>query len=579
MFFRTKKSGSRTYLQIVENRWEHRTVKQRVLATLGRLDELQHSGQLAALLSSGARFADAVVLHAAQREGTLPTITTQRTGAPLVFERLWTETGSRAVIEKLLSERKYEFSVERAVFLTVLHRLFDPGSDRAAERWREDYRIDGVQGLELHQVYRAMAWLGEELAEQEQRGRTPFVARCMKDRVEEELFAYRRDLFSSLDLVFFDTTSIYFEGAGGKDLGRRGKTKDHRPDLPQMVVGVVVDAGGRPVCCELWPGNTSDVKSLIPVVERLRQRFSIGRVCVVADRGMISREVIRELEAEERGWLYILGARLRAYKEVRTQVLADPGPFEVVHPKSRIRKDPSPLQVKEVRIGGRRYVVCFNEDQAKKDAADREAIAVSLRSQLKQGAKTLVGNKGYRKYLKVRAAAGFVIDEEKLSVESRYDGIWVLRTNTELCAAEVALKYKQLWMVEQVFRSMKSLLETRPIYHKRDETIRGHVFCSFLALVLRKELQDRLSARGDVVEWADVIRDLDRVQDVEVGHNGKRFWLRTEASGCSAKVFQAAGVALPPTVRSTPPAAPGPPSSPPPRSAKHGATPPVRPRK
>ena len=128
----------------------------------------------------------------------------------------------------------------------------------------------------------------------------------------------------------------------------------------------------------------------------------------------------------------------------------------------------------------------------------------------------------------------------------------MLRTNTDLPTAEVALKYKQLWMVEDLFRTAKTLLETRPIYHKCDETIRGHVFCSFLALVLRKELQDRLEAKGHDVEWADVLQDLEQLEEVEVEQDGKRLLLRTTAKGTCGKVFQAAGVALPPTVRQVP---------------------------
>ena len=146
-----------------------------------------------------------------------------------------------------------------------------------------------------------------------------------------------------------------------------------------------------------------------------------------------------------------------------------------VYPKSDDPKAPSPLKVKEVLVQNRRYIVCHNEDQAKKDAADREAIVAHLCEQLKQGDKSLVGNKGYRRYLKTHGPH-FVIDEKKLEAEARYDGKWVLRTNTALSAKDTALKYKQLWMVEQVFRTTKSILETRPIYHKCDETIRGHVF-------------------------------------------------------------------------------------------------------
>ena len=191
-----------------------------------------------------------------------------------------------------------------------------------------------------------MAWLGEELPPDQQAGKTPFAPRCIKDRIEEGVFGHRRDLFSGLQLVFFDTTSIYFEGQGGQDIGRRGFSKDHRPDLYQMVVGAVLDGQGRPICCELWPGNTTDVKTLIPVVDRLRSRFGIGRVGIVADRGMISQGTIEALERDERGWQYILGARMWSQNEVRDEVLSRAGRYRVVHPSRVESDDPSPLKVK-----------------------------------------------------------------------------------------------------------------------------------------------------------------------------------------------------------------------------------------
>jgi transposase len=412
-----------------------------------------------------------------------------------------------------------------------------------------------------------MAWLGEALSDDQQTGKTPFAPRCIKDRIEEELFAHRRDLFSDLQLVFFDTTSIYFEGEGGQEIGQRGYSKDHRPDLYQMIVGAVLDGQGRPLCCELWPGNTTDVTTLIPVVDRLRSRFGVRRVCIVADRGMISQETIEALETNQRGWQYILGARMRAQNEVKEEVLSRAGRYRVVHPSRIHNDDPSPLKVKEVRVEDRRYIFCLNEDEARKDAADREAIVAALQEQLRSGAKSLVGNKGYRRYLSSSDSPGFRIDEAKIAEDARYDGKWVLRTNTELDSAEVALQYKRLWMVEHWFRSCKSLLQTRPIYHKRDETIRGHVFCSFLALVLRQDLQARLEERGPEFEWADVISDLDRLQVVEVEQEGKRFLLRSEAQGTCGSVFQATGVAMPPTVRQVAPEAPG-------SEAAHSATPP-----
>ena len=255
MFFRTKTSGPRTYLQVVENRWEGGRSRQRVVATLGRLDQLQQSGQLDALLASGARLARSVLLLSEHAEGRLPSISVRHIGPALVFQRLWQQTGCQQVIQQLLQGRRFEFPVERAVFLTVLHRLFDPGSDHAADQWKDDYEIEGCKDLQLHHLYRAMGWLGDELSSKEQADQTPFAPRCTKDLIEEALFARRRDLFTELQLVFFDTTSIYFEGQGGETIGQRGHSKDHRPDLKQMIVGAVLDGQGRPICCDTRSGK------------------------------------------------------------------------------------------------------------------------------------------------------------------------------------------------------------------------------------------------------------------------------------------------------------------------------------
>jgi hypothetical protein len=549
MFVRAKKSGAYHYLQVVHNERVNGKVRQHVLATLGRLDVLQQTGQIDALIASCGRFAQQVAVLDAHRQGQCHVVSTVKIGPSLVFERLWKELGLSKILEDLLAGRKFEFPVERAVFLTVLHRLFSPGSDRAAEFWRAGYAIAGSEALELHHLYRTMGWLGEPLPNDQQAGATPFVHRSMKDLIEEALFARRRNLFSGLELVFFDTTSIYFEGEGGASLGQYGKSKDHRPDRKQMVVGAVLDNAGRPICCELWPGNTADVATLIPIVDRLKSRFAIGRICIVADRGMISRKTLEALQAVHRDTRFILGARLRAVKEIREQVLTDGGAWlEVYGPKVR-SDDPAPLKVKEVRIEDRRYIVCHNEDQARKDRADREAIVAALDEQLKRGDKSLIGNKGYRKYVKSAQGKRFEIDQQKVKDEARFDGIWVLQTDTSLAPPDVALKYKELWMVEAVFRSLKSILETRPIYHKCDDTIRGHVFCSFLALVLLKELLTRLEARGWRVEWERLKADLDALAEITLISGGKPFVVRTQLRGDAGKALQAAGVALGPTIR------------------------------
>lgn len=540
MFLRTQRNLNRTYLLLVESYRAQGRMKQRVLFRLGRLDQLRASGELDGLLVALGRFSEKYAVLGAHAEGRSVSTRARSVGPALIFERLWRDCGIGVVIEELAAKRRFGFELERAVFLTVLHRLFAPGSDRAAEKWKQHYVIAGVEELELHQQYRTMGWLGEPVAAEA--GSAALAPRTRCELIEERLFERRRDLFTRLDLVFFDTTSIYFEGEGGESLGQYGHSKDHRPDLKQMVVGVVLDDEGRPLCSHMWPGNTADVTSLVPVVDRLRTQFKVGEVCIVADRGMISAATIEQIKA--RGWRYILGVRMRRTREANEQVLARAGRFEQVYAKSDDSKAPSPLKVKEVWVEDRRYVVCVNEDQATKDRHDREAIIASLKDALKQGDKKLIGNRGYRKYVKA-SGTRFSIDEDKVQDEARFDGKWVLTTNTELSARELALKYKQLWQVEATFRTMKTALATRPIFHKRDDTIRGHVFCSFLALVLRDELERRLAQRGYQLEWADILQDLERLQQIELTVNAKGYRLRTDTEGCVAKVFQACGVALP----------------------------------
>ena len=552
MFVREKHINGYTYLYLVESVREDGRAKQRIIKNLGRKELVVASGELERLATSVARYAERAVVLSQLEAGNPDGLACKRIGAPLLFGRLWEDTGCRAVIDGLLAARSFEFPVERAVFTSVLHRIMVSGSDRACEKWMADYDIPGVDGLALHHLYRAMAWLGEELADDQQAGATAFAPRTVKDLIEERLFARRRDLFSELSVVFMDTTSLSFTGAGGETLGERGYSKDHRPDLMQMIVAVVIDADGRPICSEMWPGNTADVTVLIPVIDRLRSRFGIGRVCVVADRGMISASSIAALE--ERGLEYVLGVRERTDTLVRRVVLEDKRAFTPLCIRRSGGKE-TQLFVKEVIAQRRRYIVCRNEAEAAKDAADRRAIVEALDQQLKRGDKALIGNSAYRRYL--RATTGrraFEIDPGKLADEARFDGIFVLRTNARITPLQAVLRYRDLLQVEDLFRTAKALMRTRPIYHSSDAAIRGHVFCSFLALVLRKELDERCSKAAFRPEWADVLRDLDRLQEIQIDKDGRQITLRTPATGVIGPLFKAARIALPANVRELEPA-------------------------
>src|SRR5262252_1517985 len=551
MYVREKTARGHTYLYLVESEREGGRVRQRIIRALGRKDLLLASGELERLAASLVRHCDRAIILSDMEAGR---IACTRIGGPLLFGRLWERLGIAEVLGQLVTDRGFEFApglrrgrLERAVFANVLHRLFVSGSDRSCEKWMTDYRIAGIEELQLHHFYRAMTWLGEEIAPA---GADALAPRCIKDLIEERLFERRRDLFSDLSLVFMDTTSLSFYGAGGESLGAYGHSKDHRADLKQMILAVVIDGEGRPICTEMLPGNTADAIVLLPVVDRLRERFHIGRVCVVADRGMISAATITALE--ERKLEYILGARERSSAVVRRLVLEDEQPLTPLL-VDRARGE-TQLFVKEVKLGAARYILFRNEVEAERERTERQAIVAGLSKQLARGDKALIGNSAYRRYLR-RTPSGdgkpgpaFEIDPGKLAEEARFDGVFVLRTNARVTPLQAVLRYRDLLQVEDLFRRAKAILRTRPIYHSSDAAIRGHVFCSFLALMLQKELADLCHSHGLVIEWADLLRDLDRLQEATIEKDGKRITTRTAVAGQVGSVFQAAGIALPPNL-------------------------------
>ena len=540
MFVRVKKIGGHEYIYLVENVREGGRHVQRTIKALGRRDEVEGSGILDALAVSAARHSRRSIVLSSYYRGELPELRRASIGPDLVFGRLWRETGCGEVITSLLAGRRFGFDVERMIYVTVLHRLMVSGSDRHASSWQEAFRIPGGDDLILDQAYKAMGWLGEDIGEE----------RATTDLIEEGLYRHRQHLFGEVSVAFFDTTSLYFEGAGGQKLGQFGYSKDYRPHLKQVVLGIVLDGADRPFASFLWPGNTADVTLLTPVVDRLRNRFGIRKVCVVADRGMMSAETIGALE--ENNIQYILGVRERSLSEVRREVINDDGiAVPLVIPR---QKGETQLDIKDVTLSGRRYVVCRNEEEASKDAEARAELLAGLERKLAQGDKALVANKGYRRFLTTPDENHFTIDPQRVAEDARFDGVFVLRTNTKLSALQVVLRYRNLMAVEDSFKTAKALLSTRPIFHKTDATIRGHIFCSFLAMLLRRELFDRLHKGNKKLEWKDIIDDLADLSEVEVNQDGRRALLRTAPGPTIDPVCRALGITLPPVFQELPPA-------------------------
>jgi hypothetical protein len=519
MYPRVKHGGSpaapHDYLQIVEGYREGSRVKQRVVANLGRLDKLILDGSLDGLLKGLGRFSEQLKVIERARLPEVAKCQAKLWGPVLVFRRLWEEQGLPGILGALAAKRHFRFDVERVCFALALQRLIEPGSDLQGSSWMS--RVVSLEAIELQQLYRTCTFLAEN-----------------KERIERELFLRERTLFdSSVDLVFFDTTSTYFEGRSSL-LKRYGFSKDHRPDRVQVVVGVVLSRDGWPLACEVMPGNQADVKAVAGLIRLLKGRFQLGRVILVADRGFVSSENLGALAQAELE--YIVGAGLRQCREIREEVLKRADGYEKVSDN---------LQVREVVIEDRRYVVCLNPAEAVRDAAERAALLAALAKRLAAGGpKSLLGNRGYARYLKV-ARESVAIDPDKVESDAQFDGKYVLQTNTTLGAVETAQAYRSLWQIERAFRELKSTLAVRPVFHRRDVNIIGHVFGAFLALRLEVALQKKLAAKGWKLSWPSLLGDLAALKAVQITLDGRSYTIRTELAGDCYKGFQAVGLRPP----------------------------------
>jgi hypothetical protein len=508
MFIREKKrrnqDGSVTvYLQLVENRRVDGKTRQRVLATLGRTDDPRLRAGLGSLVETASRYAEIERIRltdAAHAE-------TRTWGAALVWGRLWAETFGPILTDAGLTDRQ-----ANAVYLMVLQRLVDPGSKCAALRFADDVYGAPFDGLELHDLYRSLDVLAET-----------------KEAIEASWFARQRDLFTDTDLLYFDTTSTYVEGSHPEELAAFGYSRDHRGDRRQVGLGVVLTREGLPVAHIILPGNTADPAAFRVAIDYLQKSLGVSRMILCCDRGMVSEENLEALR--DAGMPYLVATKLRRNKAAQ-EGLCQPGRYHVVAGN---------LEVKEVSVSDAtdRYIVCRNPEAVETDRQEREAIVAALEEKLASGSVTGLLRGAARRY--VRAEGGRVqLDRAKIEDDARYDGKWVLRTNTAMAAAEAALAYKGLWQVEQAFRTLKTPLELRPIYHWTERRVRGHITVCFLAFTLRQILKQRLAEQPFDGSFVELVEGLSRVRAVLLDDgNGHRYRLRDEIPAGAMPAFQA----------------------------------------
>jgi len=558
---RRNRDGSTVrYVQLAHNHRVEGVTQAEVLLNLGRADRLDPDG-LRRLVGSINRYlgeADAEVDAGEAAGDGLTVLESRPMGTAWLLDGLWRQLGVDIALAKVLGGRRFSVDVERVLFAMVANRAIDPMSKLATAEWATcDVAVPGLDAMDEDQAYRAMDLL---------------VAADAQAEVQEAVFFAVADLLNlEVDLLFFDTTSTYFERdteEHGDDAFRRyGHSKDHRPDLPQIVIGLAVTREGIPVRVWCWPGNTND-QTVLPEVKDGLRGWRLGRVVTVVDRGFSSDANLDYLRRAGGHW--IAGERMRDGSADALEALARPGRYQAVRDN---------LRVKEVVLAStpdRRWIVCHNPVEAERDKAQRDAAVLRLEAELAtiatarardaakaKNAKRRPSDDAHRKaecalrdhktlgrYLRQTATGRLQIDRAAVKTEERLDGKYLLSTSDpDLSAGDVALGYKNLLEAERGFRDLKSTLELRPVFHRLEPRIRAHVLLCWLALLLT-----RVAERRCDTTWRRIATELGRVHAVTLQGSAGTVVQTTPLSTAAEGILRACQVDPPPRITSINPA-------------------------
>ncbi len=507
----------------------------KVLHSFGREDGLDREG-LERLVGSISRYLGIPGPDTGEDDPALSVVSSRRMGGAWALDGLWRRVGIDSTMARLAGGRRFGTDVERVLFALVANRALEPSSKLAATAWVTDQvHIDGLDSFDADEAYRAMDWLLE-----------------VETDLAEAIYWSTADLLNlEVDLLFFDTTSTYFETetadvpSEGETVGFRtwGKSKDHRGDLPQVVIGMAVTREGIPIRVWTWPGNTGDQALIRQVKDDLRS-WRLGRVVWVADRGFSSAQNRRYLQRA--GGNYIIGEKLRSGSPEAAAALSRQGRYQSVAGN---------LQVKEVVIDDGvmrdRFVVCRNPDQAERDKTIRDQLIAQLADAIADtdtlGAEDRAAHAarlpaGLRRFLRTTKTGRLRVDRAKVTAEANLDGKFLLRTSDPtLSATDIALGYKQLLEVERGWRDMKSTLDLRPVFHRLEDRIRAHVILCWLALLLIRIAE---TETGDT--WRNLRHQLDQIHLVELAGTTGRVHQRTELTAAQTRILAALSVDEPP---------------------------------
>jgi len=547
------------YVALAHNHRQGSKTRTEVLLNLGRAEAVDQDG-LRRLVSSISRYLGDVDPYAghAQPGDQLRVTASRSLGGVWLLHGLWDQLGVADALAKAMGGRRFATDVERVLFALVANRALAPCSKLAATDWVADVAIPGLEGFSEDQAYRAMDLLIEADA---------------AAKVQEGVFFATANLLNlEVDLLLFDTTSSYFQADpdvnedGTPGFRRLGHSKDHRPDLPQIIIGLAVTREGIPVRVWCWPGNTADVTVLPEVRDGMRD-WKLGRVVTVVDRGFSSDANLDYLRRGGGGW--IAGERMRDHSPDAVAALGRQGRYTIVDDH---------LHVKEAKLEatpGVRWIICHNPAQATRDAATRTAHLDRIRTELERistartkattalaGATTdkartkleaelaghakaecaLRDNRALGRYLKQRPDGRLVIDTAKVTSEAKLDGKYLISTSEpHLTPAQIAVAYRNLLQAERGFRDLKSTLDLRPMFHRIEPRIRAHVLISWLALLLIRVAETRTNST-----WNQLTTGLTRIHAVTLTGPAGTIIQTTELTDHQTAIYRACQLPTPP---------------------------------
>jgi len=525
MFIKRTLGGSKAkpiyYLQIVESYREKDKTRHRVLANLGREKELLATGALDNLMEKLSIISKQYFLLSKSEESIIDALIY---GPMLVVNFLWKHLQMQSLLEDLQKQYKIEFNLELAVKLMISNRLINPLSKLAIDKWKEKIYGENFDQVELQHLYRSLDILADH-----------------KDMVEKSFFEKTRSLFkSSVSVVFYDLTTIYFESQQADALRKYGYSKDNKTDCVQVVIGLVINQDGLPISYHLFPGNTYEGKTVVPVLNKLRKDFLLEKIIFVGDKGILGEEIMKELSSE--GYEYIIAAKLSKVSDQYHQEILD---------REKYTSIDANISTHQIIVDDQRLVLGYSQKRAERDKKQRELLLERLKKKLEKSSKPKsVTKSAYNSYLTIEGKSRMVIDQQKVDEKEKWDGFFGFYTNNQsMSNKDIVLTYQMLWQIENSFRVLKSTLDLRPVYHWTGKRIQGHIMICFLSLYMLRAIEFRSNRQEKLnLSTDEIFYHLDKIRVVTINAFKKRVVMRTEITDENNLILRTLGIKIPPAV-------------------------------